>query len=152
MRVLVVGKGGREHALAHKISGSPLLTQLWVAPGNPGMTAAGLVCVAVESTAEILKFATDNKIELVVLGPEGAILSDLKELLVKLGIACFAPDKAVARLEASKIFCKEILQKAEVPTAACVFAGYWGPARGCVLVRGFGYRVIFCNMTLQIPS
>jgi phosphoribosylamine--glycine ligase len=142
MRVLVVGKGGREHALAHKISGSPLLTQLWVAPGNPGMTAAGLECVAVESTPEILKFATDNKIELVVLGPEGAILSDLKESLVKLGIACFAPDKAVARLEASKIFCKEILQKAEVPTAAFEIAFNWEQAQDYLLQHDFANPIV----------
>ena len=142
MRVLVVGKGGREHALADKISGSPLLTQVWVAPGNPGMKAAGLECVAVESTPEILKFATDNKIELVVLGPEGAILSDLKEALAKAGIACFAPDKGVARLEASKIFCKEILQKAEVPTAAFEIAFNWEQAQNYLLQHDFAQPVV----------
>lgn len=142
MRVLVVGKGGREHALADKISGSQLLTQVWVAPGNPGMKAAALECVAVESTSEILKFATDNKIELVVLGPEGAILSDLKESLAKAGIACFAPDKGVARLEASKIFCKEILQKAEVPTAAFEIAFNWEQAQNYLLQHDFAQPVV----------
>lgn len=142
MRVLVVGKGGREHALAHKILGSPLLTQLWVAPGNPGMKAAGLECVAVESTPEILKFATDNKIELVVLGPEGAILSDLKETLTKAGIACFAPDKAVARLEASKLFCKEVLQKAKVPTARFELAYDWDQAQTLLWGHDFAHPVV----------
>ena len=142
MRVLVVGKGGREHALAHKISESPLLTQVWVAPGNPGMKAAGLECVAAEKTSEILQFAIDNKIELVVLGPEGAILSDLKALLAEAGIACFAPDKAVARLEASKLFCKEVLQKAKVPTAAFELAHDWDQAQTILWQHDFSFPIV----------
>lgn len=117
MRVVVVGKGGREHALAQKIQSSRLLTQLWVCPGNPGMVAAGFQCVPSETAEQIEEFCVRNKISLVVVGPEAVILSDLKERLSRHGIPCFAPSPAAARLESSKIFCKEILQESGVKTA-----------------------------------
>ncbi|WP_413561132.1 phosphoribosylamine--glycine ligase [Bdellovibrio sp. HCB209] len=118
MRVLVVGKGGREHAIAQKISESKMLQGLWVAPGNPGMTKMGLQCVNVEKTPEILAFCQTNRIDLAILGPEAAILSDLKEVLEKNNIACLAPSREAAHLEASKYFCKEILQDADLLTAS----------------------------------
>ncbi|MFS4458184.1 phosphoribosylamine--glycine ligase [Bdellovibrio sp. HCB2-146] len=117
MRVLVVGKGGREHAIADKLSKSPLLRGLWVAPGNPGMQLQGLTCVNIESPGALVDFSVSNNIDLVVVGPEAMILSDLKARLAEKAIPCFSPDATVARLEASKLFCKEVLIQAEVPTA-----------------------------------
>lgn len=118
MRVLVVGKGGREHALTKKISESSLLQKIWVAPGNAGMKKMGLDCVPVESAPEILAFCEKHKVDLVVLGPEAAILSDLKEKLEEQGIPCLAPSKKAGQLEASKAFCKKVLVDAGLKTAS----------------------------------
>lgn len=117
MRVVVAGKGGREHALALKLKDSPLITELIVCPGNPGMTLEGITCVAVESPDDLVAFCVAEKVALVVVGPEALILSDLKTKLEELGIYCFAPSKEAAQLEASKIFCKKILKGAGVTTA-----------------------------------
>ncbi|WP_374029125.1 phosphoribosylamine--glycine ligase [Bdellovibrio bacteriovorus] len=121
MKVVVVGKGGREHALAAKLLESDIVKELWVCPGNPGMQKMGIQCKTdVETPEAIATFCVENKISLVVVGPEAAILSNLKVNLERQGIACFAPSKEVAQLESSKLFCKGILHDAEVPTAKCV--------------------------------
>jgi phosphoribosylamine--glycine ligase len=117
MKIVVVGKGGREHALAEKLSESPKVKELWVVPGNAGMALAGLSCVNLSTNSEIVEFCFREGVDLVVLGPEAYILSDLREHLQQKGIACFAPSKEAGRLEASKKFCKEILLKAGVRTA-----------------------------------
>lgn len=117
MKIVVVGKGGREHALAKKLKDSSLVTDLWVCPGNPGMTLAGLQCAPVEAPEAIEKFCLEQKISLVVVGPEAAILSDLKTRLAGHKIPCFAPSQEVAQLESSKMFCKNVLIEAGVPTA-----------------------------------
>lgn len=119
MKLVVVGKGGREHALAKKMKESPLVTNLWVTPGNPGMQQAGLDCVNCESPEAIEKFCVDHGVSLVVVGPESLILSDLKLRLAEHGIACFAPSVEVAQLESSKLFCKGVLHDAGVKTASC---------------------------------
>lgn len=118
MKVVVVGKGGREHALAKQIAQSPHLTELWVCPGNPGMRRSGFNCVSQESPEAIEQFCIENKIDLVVIGPEALILSNLKTNLEKKGIPCFAPSPEAAQLESSKVFCKKVLQEAGVLTAA----------------------------------
>lgn len=117
MKIVVVGKGGREHALAKKLKESSVVTDLWVCPGNPGMVLAGLQCAPVEAPEAIEKFCVENKITLVVVGPEAAILSDLKTRLVSHKIPCFGPSQEVAQLESSKLFCKNVLIEAGVPTA-----------------------------------
>lgn len=116
-KIVVVGKGGREHALAAKLRQSSDVSELWVCPGNPGMQAQGISCAPAESPAEIEEFCLKNKISLVVVGPEAAILSDLKSRLEKHRVPVFAPNPEVARLEASKAFCKEVLEKSGVLTA-----------------------------------
>ncbi len=118
MKIVVVGKGGREHAMAAKLASSPHVESLWVCPGNPGMQKMGLQCAAVEKPEDIVQFCLAQKISLVVIGPEGSILSNLKNLLEGEGIACFAPSPAAAELESSKYFCKQILIESQVPTAA----------------------------------
>ncbi|QDK45185.1 phosphoribosylamine--glycine ligase [Bdellovibrio sp. ZAP7] len=142
MRVLVVGKGGREHAIAQKISESKMLESLWVAPGNPGMSKAGLKCASVEKTPEILAFCKINRVDLVILGPEAAILSDLKETLEKNDISCLAPSREAGHLEASKYFCKEILQDAGLLTAAFKLANSVSEAEAFIAQHDFKNPIV----------
>ena len=119
MRVLIIGSGGREHALAWAIAKSPLLTKLYVAPGNPGTAAlAENVPLRALDVDGIVKFALEQKIDLVVPGPEAPLVAGVADALEKAGIACFGPSAAAARLEGSKIFTKEVADAAKIPTAA----------------------------------
>lgn len=119
MRVLIVGSGGREHALAWAISASPLLTELFVAPGNPGTaTLATNVPVRTNDIAGLVKFAVTQKIDLVVPGPEAPLVEGLADALAAQKIACSGPSAAAAKLEGSKRFTKEIADVAGIPTAA----------------------------------
>lgn len=122
MKLVVVGKGGREHALASRLLQSDLVDELWVCPGNEGMRLSGISCSPEESPEAIEKFCLANKISLVVVGPEASILSDLKHRLESQGIACFSPTPEGGQLEASKLYCKSILLEAGIPTAACIQA------------------------------
>ncbi|HEX7675131.1 MAG TPA: phosphoribosylamine--glycine ligase [Bdellovibrio sp.] len=137
MRVLIIGKGGREHALAKKISESKQLEKVWVAPGNPGMQKMGLECVAVETTEDVVSFCKSYLVDLVVFGPETAILSDLKESLEKNGISCLAPTVEAAQLEASKAFCKRVLLNAQVKTAGSELARNWDQVQDLISRHDF---------------
>ncbi len=118
MRVLVVGSGGREHALCWKLADSPLLTKLWCAPGNPGMAAvAETVPIDVMDTAGLVAFAEENAVDLVVPGPEAPLVAGLSDAMGLAGIACCGPSAAAARIEGSKSFTKEICDAAGIPTA-----------------------------------
>ena len=119
MRVLIIGSGGREHALAWAISASPLLTELFVAPGNPGTAAlATNVPLRTNDIAGLVKFAVAQKIDLVVPGPEAPLVAGLADALAAQNIACCGPSAAAAQLEGSKRFTKEIADAAGIPTAA----------------------------------
>jgi len=118
MRVLVVGSGGREHALAWAISNSPLLTKLYVAPGNPGTaTVAENVAIGAVDIPALVDFALAQKIDLVIPGPEAPLVAGLTDALTIAGIPCCGPTAAAARLEGSKSFTKEICAAAGIPTA-----------------------------------
>lgn len=118
MKVLVVGSGGREHALAWKISKSPRLTRLWVAPGNAGTALeAENAPIAADDIAGLVAFAKKEKVDLVVVGPEVPLTLGLVDALAKEKIRAFGPSKAAAQLEGSKVFCKLLLRQADVPTA-----------------------------------
>jgi phosphoribosylamine--glycine ligase len=118
MRVLVVGSGGREHALCWSIAASPLLTRLWCAPGNPGIAAiAECVGIAAMDIASLVAFAQDNAVDLVVPGPEAPLVAGLADALAAEGIACCGPTAAAAQLEGSKTFTKELADAAGIPTA-----------------------------------
>jgi phosphoribosylamine--glycine ligase len=118
MKVLVVGSGGREHALCWAISGSPLLTKLYCAPGNPGIAAvAECVDIGVLDIPTLVGFAQDNAIDLVVPGPEAPLVAGITDAMEAAGIACCGPTKAAAQLEGSKSFTKEIANAASIPTA-----------------------------------
>ncbi len=120
MNVLLIGSGGREHALAWKLAQSPKVEKLLVAPGNPGI---GLLdkceCVAldVENLELVADFAQENKIDLTVVGPEAPLVAGLADVFEARGMAVFGPSKAAAQLEGSKAFSKNIMAKYNVPTA-----------------------------------
>ncbi len=118
MKILIVGSGGREHALGWKLKQSPLVTEIIAAPGNPGLAELGR-CVAIkaEDARELAAFALREQIELVVIGPEAAAAAGLADALKQVGIPCFGPSKAAAELEASKAFMKEFCVRHGVPTA-----------------------------------
>ncbi len=118
MRVLVVGSGGREHALCWAIAGSPLLSELWCAPGHPGIAELA-TCVSIEATdiPALVAFALENTIDLVVPGPEAPLSAGLADAMEEAVIACCGPSAAAARLEGSKTFTKELCDAAAIPTA-----------------------------------
>lgn len=119
MNILVIGSGGREHALAWKISQSPLLNKLWVAPGNPGTAQhADNVEIPVDNIDEIVNFAKDNSVDLVVIGPENSLVEGLVDKLNAEGISAFGPTAEAAELEGSKAWCKELLERNRVPVAS----------------------------------
>ena len=118
MRVLVVGGGGREHALAWKLAASPLLTKLWIAPGNPGTAAVGEnVPIGATDVGRLVRFAHDNAVDLVVPGPEASLVAGIADAMADAGIRCFGPTQAAARLESSKAFTKELCDAAGIPPA-----------------------------------
>jgi phosphoribosylamine--glycine ligase len=121
MKILVVGQGGREHALAWKILQSPKVKQVFVAPGNVGMLSKlpNLTSVDVKATdiEGLLQFAIKEKIDLTVVGPENSLEKGLQDLFKAKGLKIFGPSKAAAQLESSKTFAKEIMSAAKVPTA-----------------------------------
>ena len=118
MRVLLIGSGGREHALAWTLAASPLLTKLFVAPGNPGIAPlAELVPIGAGDVAALAAFARDNAIDLVVPGPEAPLVAGITDALAAVGIACCGPSAAAAQLEGSKAFTKELADAAGIPTA-----------------------------------
>lgn len=118
MKVLVVGSGGREHALAWKIAQSPELEALHCAPGNPGMAALG-DChpVRAEDAEGVLALARELEIDLAVVGPEAPLVAGLADHLRHGGIAVFGPGRAAAQIEGSKSFAKDVMRAAGVPTA-----------------------------------
>jgi len=119
MNVLLIGSGGREHALAWKLAQSPLLTQLYVAPGNPGMeNIARLIPLKVNDIKKIVDYAVQEKIDLVVVGPEEPLQLGLADRLEESGIPCFGPKSMSAQLESSKIFAKDFMTRHGIPTAA----------------------------------
>jgi phosphoribosylamine---glycine ligase len=118
MRVLVVGSGGREHALCWAIAASPLCDALYCAPGNPGI-AAEAVCVSIAATDlhALLAFAKHERIDFVVVGPEGPLVAGLVDRLEAAGVAAFGPSAAAAALEGSKGFTKDLCATYGIPTA-----------------------------------
>ncbi|TAH38640.1 MAG: phosphoribosylamine--glycine ligase [Planctomycetota bacterium] len=118
MRILLVGSGGREHALAWKIRQSPLVEKLWIAPGNPGTAELGEnVPIALTGLDALVSFARDQAADLVVVGPEGPLVAGLSDRLAAAGVRCFGPLQNAAEIEGSKSFCKELLVRYRIPTA-----------------------------------
>ncbi|MGA2031550.1 MAG: phosphoribosylamine--glycine ligase [Thermoguttaceae bacterium] len=118
MNVLIIGNGGREHALAWKIAQSPHADRVFVAPGNAGTDVdAENVPIATDDFAALIRFAKQNDIRLTVVGPEAPLAAGVVDAFVEAGLRVFGPSKAAAELEGSKVFCKDLLRNADVPTA-----------------------------------
>jgi phosphoribosylamine---glycine ligase len=118
MKVLIIGSGGREHALAWKIAQSPRVDRVFVAPGNAGTAAeAENVPIASDDIAGLVKFVKENGIELTVVGPEAPLVAGVVDVFQREKLRVFGPSKAAAQLEGSKVFCKNVLHGADVPSA-----------------------------------
>jgi phosphoribosylamine---glycine ligase len=119
MRVLLVGSGAREHALGWKLSRSPRVDEVLSLPGNPGLAAIGPVVegVAADDVGAVAAVARTHGVDLVVVGPEGPLAAGVTDAVARLGIPAFGPSKAAARLEASKAYAKQVMERAGVPTA-----------------------------------
>ncbi|MBX9467578.1 MAG: phosphoribosylamine--glycine ligase [Rhizobium sp.] len=119
MKVLLIGSGGREHALAWKIAQSPLLTKLYAAPGNPGIAEeAELVALDTEDHSAVIQFCKDKAIDFVVVGPEAPLVAGIADRVRGAGIAVFGPSAAAAQLEGSKGFTKDVCARFNIPTGA----------------------------------
>ena len=119
MNILLIGSGGREHALAWKIAGSPLVTKLWCAPGNAGIAKeAECVALNIADHAAVIVFCKTNAVDLVVVGPEVPLAAGIVDDLTAAGIKAFGPSKAAAQLEGSKGFTKDLCKANGIPTAA----------------------------------
>ena len=118
MRILVLGGGGREHAIVWKLVQSPLVKKIFVAPGNPGIAGvAECLPISTDKTVELADFARDSKIDLTVVGPEAPLVHGIVDYFRSRGLVIFGPTKDAARLEGSKVFAKEFMQRHKVPTA-----------------------------------
>ena len=137
MNVLVVGKGGREHTLAWALRRSALVETLFASPGNPGICALGeCVSIAPEDAGGIAGFARDNGVDLVVVGPDGALEAGVVDAVEDLGIRAFGPTRAAAKIEWSKVFSKQMMQEEGIPTAAFAVFSDVEAARKYVNERG----------------
>ncbi|WP_294284905.1 phosphoribosylamine--glycine ligase [uncultured Sphingomonas sp.] len=142
MNVLLLGSGGREHALAWKLAQSPTVDTLYAAPGNPGI-AHHATCVTLDATdhAAVIDFVRAKAIGLVVIGPEAPLVDGLADSLRAAGVPVFGPDKAAAQLEGSKGFTKDLCRRADIPTAGYVRVDNRRDAEAA-LAATFGYPVV----------
>ena len=121
MRILIIGSGGREHALAWKVAQSPRVTEVLVAPGNAGTAQEPKtrnVEVAAEDIAGLERLARDEHIDLTIVGPEAPLVAGVVDRFRAAGLRCFGPTRAAAQLEGSKAFAKDFLRRHRIPTAA----------------------------------
>ncbi|MCW8996737.1 MAG: phosphoribosylamine--glycine ligase, partial [Psychromonas sp.] len=118
MNVVIIGSGGREHALALKIKESPTLSKLYIIPGNPGTNFLGQnVNMNFSNHTEVIEFCKEKKVDLVIIGPEQPLVDGLANVLRENQINVFGPNKEAAQIESSKYFAKKIMKEAGVPTA-----------------------------------
>jgi phosphoribosylamine--glycine ligase len=119
MNILIIGGGGREHALAWKVRQSPRCTKLYIAPGNAGTAKEGEnVAIDIKNNETVIDFAKEKKIDLVVVGPDDQLAQGMVDALMAARIKAFGPTKAAAKLEWSKAFAKDFMQRYQIPTAA----------------------------------
>jgi phosphoribosylamine---glycine ligase len=152
MRVLVVGSGGREHALAWRLSSSPGLTELHAAPGNPGIASLA-TChpLAADDAEGLLGLARFLAVDLVVVGPEAPLVAGAADVLRHAGLTVFGPSAAAARIEGSKSFAKDVMAAAGVPTAALLDS----PRAPCVLKAdglAAGKGVVVCRTEDELAA
>ena len=141
MKVLVVGSGGREHALVWKLSQSPEVDAIFCAPGNGGISQlAELVDVGAEDLEALAEFAESKDIDLTIVGPEAPLAKGVVDVFEKRGLRIFGPNKAAARLESSKAFAKNLMKKYRVPAAP--FAVFDDPQAARAYVRQLGAPIV----------
>ncbi len=141
MKVLVVGSGGREHALAWALRRSPRVERLWIAPGNAGTAREGEnVDIAATDIAALVEFARAQSVDLAVIGPEAPLIAGIVDRFRDAGLVCYGPTAAAARLEGSKAFAKDFMRRHQIPTAA--FATFDDAARARAFARSLGIPVV----------
>ncbi len=141
MKVLVIGNGGREHAICWKLAQSPLLKKLYVAPGNAGIAEiAQLVDIPAKDQENLLKFCKKETINLVVVGPEAPLAEGIVDRFQKEGIKIFGPSKFAAQLEGSKVFAKEMMKKLSIPTGE--FEVFTSPEKAMDYVAKKGVPIV----------
>jgi phosphoribosylamine---glycine ligase len=141
MNVLILGSGAREHALARACANSPLIGNLFVAPGNPGCaTVAQTVPLSPSDNAKVTAFCRAESIDLVVVGPEGPLVSGLGDDLFAAGVACFGPSKEAAKLEGSKGYAKDFCREFGIPTAA--YRRFQDPNEAKAYIRDLGAPIV----------
>ena len=134
MKVLVVGSGGREHALVETLAASPLEPEMYAAPGNVGISRiAETVEIPVDDLVSLRDYAAENEIDLTVVGPETPLIGGISEAFWEAGLKVFGPSRAAARIEGSKVFAKELMRHAGVPTAR--FEAFDGEAAAIAYLR-----------------
>jgi phosphoribosylamine--glycine ligase len=139
MNVLIVGEGGREHALAWKAAQSSQVDTIFVAPGNAGTaqeTRVRNVAISVDNIEGLIRFSRENSIDLCIVGPEGPLVLGITDAFTAAGIKCFGPCKAAAQLEGSKSFAKEFLLRHQIPTASYACFSSLQPAVAYVKAHG----------------
>jgi phosphoribosylamine--glycine ligase len=141
MNILLLGSGGREHALAWKLAQSPSCGKLFAAPGNPGIAEHG-ECVALDAAdhGAVIAFCDEQRVSLVVIGPEAPLVDGLADSLRGAGISVFGPSKAAAQLEGSKGFTKDLCERADIPTGGYVRAD--SQAKALAALDTFGIPVV----------
>ena len=120
MKILLIGGGGREHALAWKLAQSPKVETILAAPGNPGIAElpkCECIALSLDDLEKVADFAEDNGVELTVVGPEATLVAGIADVFKRRGLPVFGPSKAAAQLEGSKAFSKELMAKYDIPTA-----------------------------------
>src|SRR6201995_4549592 len=141
MNILLIGSGGREHALAWKIAGSPLPTKRWCAPGNAGIAReAECVALDVANHAAVIDFCRANAVDLVVIGPETPLAAGIVDDLASAGIKAFGPSKLASQLEGSKGFTKELCTEFGIPSGA--YGRFTDAADALAYVRAQGAPIV----------
>src|ERR1700746_400301 len=141
LHILLLGSGGREHALAWKIAASPLVTKLWCAPGNAGIAReAECVALDVADHGAVIECCRKNTVDCVVVGPETPLVAGIVDDLAAAGIKAFGPNKAAAQLEGSKGFTKDLCRAHAIPTAAYERFTQAAPAKA--YLRGQGEPLV----------
>ncbi|MBF0584688.1 MAG: phosphoribosylamine--glycine ligase [Magnetococcales bacterium] len=141
MKILLIGSGGREHAMAWKMAQSPLVQSLYCAPGNAGMAAvAQCVPLPVDDGAAIRQFVREQGIDLVVVGPEGPLVAGLTDQLRQMGVAVFGPSQAAAAIEGSKVFMKDLCARHAIPTAS--YQSFTQPEQARAYIHAQGAPIV----------
>jgi phosphoribosylamine--glycine ligase len=141
MKVLLIGSGGRENALAWKLAQSEKLEQLFIAPGNPGTAAFGKnIDFNSDDQKSLLEFALKEKIDITIVGPEAPLAAGIVDLFKENGIKVFGPKKEAAQLESSKVFAKNLMQKYDIPTAE--YQSFSDPQKAAAYIKEKGAPIV----------